>query len=112
MPGFIATILNPAMCIHGGQGKPMPPVCRVQVLMQPVVTASHTYLIAGCGLTGTGSPFCASAKVLVGALRVKVQMAPGLPPTPVAVAPGKGECIPTLNPLILPPAGQPRVFAQ
>jgi hypothetical protein len=109
MPGFVATVANQVMCSHGGQGKPIPPVSRVYINMQPVITLGHTYVIAACGLTGSPNPPCANGRFTVGATRV-MAMAPGSI-FPVLVVPGTGLCVPTGQPLIAAPMGQARVFA-
>jgi hypothetical protein len=110
MPGFIATPANTVMCSHGGQGKATPIPVRVFVMGMPVVPLSAVYTIAGCGLAASGSsPPCATGKFLTGTTRVLVSAAGA--PTPVVVVPNTGQCVPTGQPLVAPPAGQSRVFA-
>jgi len=67
------------------------------------VTLSSPYAIAGCALTGTGSPPCATGQWLVGATRV---LAGGVP---VASMTGSSTCVPTGTPLV-PVNAQPRVL--
>jgi hypothetical protein len=70
---------------------------------QPVVTLSSPYVIAGCALTGTGAPPCATGQWLVGATRV---LAGGVP---VASMTGSSTCVPTGTPM-MPTTAQTRVL--
>lgn len=109
MPGFVATLTNQMLCSHGGQAKPTPMPARVYVMGVPVVTLSHMYAVAGCGLSGSGSPPCATGVYTTSAARVMASIGAGL--SPLAIIPGMGTCQPTGQPLIAVPAGQQRVIA-
>ena len=76
MPGFMLHIGATVMCMHGGQAQPTVPFPRVTVSGQPVVTQPNPYVVAGCALTGTPAPPCATAQWITGATRVQ---AGGLP---------------------------------
>lgn len=91
------------MCSHAGQTMPVAPFPRVLLSGQPAVTLSSPYAIAGCALTGTGSPPCATGQWLVGATRV---LAGGVP---IASMTGSSTCVPTGTPLV-PVNAQPRVL--
>jgi len=77
------------MCMHAGTAVPTMPFPRVSVSGQPVVQTNTPYVIAGCSLSTSSGPFCASGQWLVGATRVLVG---GLP---VAIAGGTAACIAT-----------------
>jgi hypothetical protein len=91
------------MCSHAGQATPVAPFPRVLLSGQPAVTLSSPYVIAGCALTGTPNPPCATGQWLVGATRV---LAGG---APVASMTGSSTCIPTGTPLV-PVSAQTRVL--
>jgi len=93
-----------AQCAHAGQATPTSPFPRVTVSGNPVVTLATTYAVAGCALTGTPTPPCATAQWVVGAARV---LAGG---SPVALPSGTSLCTPTGTPLTATP-GQTRVTA-
>lgn len=109
MPGFVATVINQVMCSHGGQAKPLPMPARVFVMGMPVVTLSHVYAVAGCGLSASGTPPCVTGFFPSGAVRVMASIGAGL--SPLVVIPGTGICQPTAQPMIPVPAGQQRVMA-
>jgi hypothetical protein len=73
---------------------PVAPFPRVLLSGQPAVTLSSPYAIAGCALTGTPNPPCATGQWLVGATRV---LAGGVP---VASMTGSSTCVPTGTPLV------------
>jgi hypothetical protein len=104
MPAPILHLGATILCAHGGQANATTPFPRVMLGGQPVVTLNTLYVIAGCGLSSSGSPFCATAQWVVGATRV---MAGG---SPVATATGKAVCTPTGGPL-MPVLQQARVLA-
>jgi hypothetical protein len=91
------------MCSHAGQATPVAPFPRVLLSGQPAVTLSSPYVIAGCALTGTPNPPCATGQWLVGATRV---LAGG---APVASMTGSSTCVPTGTPLV-PVSAQTRVL--
>jgi hypothetical protein len=104
MPAPILHLNATVLCGHGGQAMVTSPFPRVTVGGQPIVTLSSVYAVAGCGLSGTGSPPCATAQFMVGATRVSAGGAP------VATASGSATCVPTGSPL-MPVVQQMRVLA-
>jgi hypothetical protein len=92
------------MCAHAGQATAVSPFPRVTVSGQPVVTLTTQYVVAGCALTGTGTPPCVTGQWVVGAVRVT---AGGVP---VAIQTGSSITTPTGSPM-LPLVVQPRVVA-
>ncbi|MBB4842914.1 hypothetical protein HNP55_001429 [Paucibacter oligotrophus] len=104
MPAPILHLGATVLCSHAGQAQPLAPFPRVLVSGQPVVTLASPYAIAGCALTGSPNPPCATGQWLTGALRV---LAGG---TPVATQAGSSTCIPTGTPM-LPLVAQVRVLA-
>lgn len=92
------------LCMHAGQAQPLAPNPRVLVGGQPVVTQTSPYAVAGCALTGTPNPPCATAQWVSGAVRV---LAGG---APVLVQSGQAVCVPTGTGL-LPVVVQVRVNA-
>jgi hypothetical protein len=104
MPAPILHLGATVLCLHAGQATPLAPFPRVTVSGQPVVTLTSPYAIAACGLTGTGSPPCATAQWVQGATRV---LAGG---APVLVMTGQAVCVPTGTGL-LPVMAQTRAFA-
>lgn len=93
MPGPIVHLGAAVLCAHGGVATPTAPVPRVLVSGQPVVTLATPYVVAGCGLSATGTP-CATGQWLVGATRV---LALGVP---VAVQAGSSLTAPTGTPMV------------
>src|SRR3954453_14163927 len=104
MPAPILHLGATVLCSHAGQAMPVAPFPRVLLSGQPVVTLTSPYAIAGCALSGSGSPPCATAQWVVGALRV---MAGG---APVLTMTGTSVCVPTGTPL-MPVVAQTRVLA-
>lgn len=104
MPGPILHVGAAVLCAHGGQAQPTAPFPRVMVSGQPIVTLSAPYVIAACGLTGTGAPPCATAQWVVGSTRV---LAGGMP---LVIATGTAVCVPTGTGLI-PVGFQTRALA-
>lgn len=104
MPAPILHFGATVLCSHAGQAMPVAPFPRVLLSGQPVVTLTSPYAIAGCALSGSGSPPCATAQWVVGALRV---MAGG---APVLTMAGQSVCVPTGTPL-MPVVAQTRVLA-
>jgi len=93
MPGLAVQMGATVICAHGGQATPTTPAPRVQFTNQPAVTMTAQWVVAGCGLTGTGPPPCATAQFLVGATRVTTGGAP------LVIQSGTSTCIPTGTPL-------------
>jgi hypothetical protein len=104
MPGFLLDITSTVMCAHGGQAQPTTPNPRLKIAGNAIVTQSTAYTVAGCGLTGTGPPPCATAQWLMGATRVKSMG------QPVLLQDSQSTCVPTGTPLTVG-AAQPRVKA-
>ena len=113
MPGFIVTMLNVAMCSHGGKATPIPPAGRVMIMGVGALSCSHVYAIAGCtypAMTLGAQPPCVTANFTPAQASLRVKTT-GL--IPIAIVPPNGPlpCLPTGLPLILVPAGQARVRA-
>jgi hypothetical protein len=95
MPGPLLHLGASLLCAHGGMAQPTSSSPRVLVSGQPVVTLGTSYVVAGCGLSGSGGPFCTSAQFVVGATRVLSGGRPVLLTTSTSV------CIPTGTPLLV-----------
>ncbi len=93
MPGFAVHVGATVLCAHAGQAQPTAPFPRVLVSGMPVVTQTCTYAIAGCALTGTPNPPCATAQFVVAATRVFAGGAP------LIIQGGVAVCVPTGTPL-------------
>jgi hypothetical protein len=95
MPGFLLHQGATVICAHTppGQAQPTVPNLRVKVSNQPIVTQTTPYVIAGCGLAGTGTPPCATAQWLTAATRVKAGQ------IPVLLEDSQSICAPTLTAL-------------
>ncbi len=104
MPAPVLHLGATVMCAHAGQATPTNPVPRVLVSGQPVVTLVTQYVVAGCGLTGSGAPPCLTGQWVVGAVRV---LAAG---APLATMAGASVTTPTGTPM-LPVVSQLRVLA-
>jgi hypothetical protein len=104
MPGPVLHLGATVMCAHAGTALATTPFPRVSVSGQPVVTLTTQYAIAGCALTGTGTPPCVTGQWVVGAVRV---LAGG---APVAIQTGTSITTPTGTPM-LPLVVQPRAVA-
>lgn len=104
MPAPILHLGATVLCTHAGQAMPVAPFPRVLLSGQPAVTLSTPYAVAGCALTGSPNPPCATAQWIIGATRV---LAGG---TPVVTMVGQSVCVPTGTPLMAVVA-QTRVLA-
>ena len=104
MPAPILHLGATVLCTHAGQAMPVAPFPRVLLSGQPAVTLTSPYAVAGCALTGTPNPPCATAQWIAGAVRV---MAGG---APVVTTAGQSVCMPTGTPL-MPVIAQTRVLA-
>jgi hypothetical protein len=94
MPGFLLDVSAMVFCAHApGAAQPSPPNPRVTVSGNPIVTQSAVYVIAGCALTGTPNPPCATGQFTSGATRVKSLG------QPVLLADSPSVCTPTGTPL-------------
>jgi hypothetical protein len=94
MPGFLLDVTSLVFCAHPpGKAQPAPPNPRVMVSGNPIVTQSALYTVAGCALTGTGSPPCATGQFVAGATRVQSMG------QPVLLQDSQSTCTPTGTPL-------------
>ncbi|HOE45820.1 hypothetical protein [Methanothrix soehngenii] len=89
MPGYLLHVGATVMCMHAGQAQPTVTNPRVKVSGQPIVTQAASYMVAGCGLTGTPNPPCATAQWIVAATRV---LSGGVP---VLLQDSQAICTPT-----------------
>lgn len=84
------------MCSHApGQAQPTAPNPRVKVSNQPIVTQTTQYIVAGCALTGTPNPPCATAQWMSAASRVRAGN------IPVLLQDSQAICAPTGTPLFV-----------
>jgi hypothetical protein len=94
MPGYLLHLGATILCAHPpGQAQPAASVARVKVMGQPVVVQTTQYAVAGCALTGTPNPPCATAQLMSGATRIKALGAP------VLLQDSQSLCTPTSTPL-------------
>ena len=93
MPGYLLDMSATLMCAHGGKAQASVPNPRVKLGGQASVTQTASYLVTGCGLTGTPNPPCASAQWVVSALRIKSGG------QAVLLQDSKSQCVPTGTPL-------------
>ena len=89
MPGFIRHAGATVICFHAGQAQPTAVNPRVLVGGQPTVTLSAPYVIAGCGLTGSPNPPCATAQFVSSATRL---LSGGVP---LLLQDSQATCVPT-----------------
>ena len=102
MPGFVLHFGATVQCAHLGTALPTVVQPRVLLSGQPAATLSSPYVIAGCALTGSPNPPCATAQFTVGATRV---FSLG---QPLLLVDSVSTCVPTAT-LLLPLAAQTRV---
>lgn len=95
MPGFVVHAGATVLCMHAGQAQPTAPFPRVLVSGQPVATQVAPYVIAGCALTGTPNPPCATAQWVRAATRVFAGGAP------LVLQDSQAVCVPTGTGLIV-----------
>jgi hypothetical protein len=104
--GYLLDISSTVTCAHPpGRAQPVAPNARVKVGGKPTVVLSTGYAIAGCALTGTPNPPCATGQWITGAKRVTSIG------QPLLVHDGQSVCAPTGTPLSVK-ATQIRVTAQ
>jgi hypothetical protein len=97
MPGFLLHLGATVMCSHPpGQAQPTAPNPRVRVSNQPIVTQTTQYVIAGCALTGTPNPPCATAQWVSAATRVRAGNIPVLLQDSQAICPPTGTPLNTV----------------
>lgn len=104
MPGPVVTMASTVMCAHAGTATATTPAARVLVGGVPAVTIAAAYVVAGCGLTGSGAPPCVSGQWMVGAVRTTTTG------QPLALQSGSSLTTPTGTPM-MPMVVQPRVLA-
>ncbi|WOJ90437.1 hypothetical protein RZS28_03840 [Methylocapsa polymorpha] len=92
-PGYLLDATSQLLCAHGGKAQPAAPAARVRVSGQPVVIQSTAYAVAGCALTGTPNPPCATAQFVSAATRVTSMN------QPVLLQDSQSQCAPTGTPL-------------
>ena len=96
MPGFLLHLGATVLCAHPpGQATPVVTNPRVKVGGQPIVTQSSQYAIAGCALTPTSTPPCATASWITAATRVRASS------VPVLLQDSQSICAPTGTPLTI-----------
>jgi hypothetical protein len=95
MPGFLLHVGATVICAHAGQAMPATPNPRVTVAGQPTVTMAAVYTIAGCALTGTPNPPCATATFLTSATRLTSGG------QPLLLQDSRSTCVPTGTPLTI-----------
>ncbi len=95
MAGYLLDVTSTLICAHAGQAQPAPPAPRVQLGGNPVVTQSAIYTVAGCALTGSPNPPCATAQFVTAATRVMSQG------QPVLLQDSQSVCTPTGTPLTI-----------
>ena len=86
----IVTSATTVMCGHAGNATHIPTQMRVRIAGSPAALASDQHVVAGCSLTGSGSPFCTTLRWTVPAMRVRVGGQPVALHTsmPMGVGPG------------------------
>ncbi|AHY53304.1 hypothetical protein [Bradyrhizobium japonicum] len=104
MPAPVLHLGATVLCSHAGQATPVAPFPRVMLSGQPAVNLTSPYAIAACALTGTPTPPCVTAQMVMGAVRVMIGGAPA------ATMMGQSVCTPTGTPM-LPVVAQTRVLA-
>lgn len=102
MPGPVLHLGATVLCSHAGQATPVTPNPRVTLSGQPVVTMASPWVVAGCGLSGSGTPPCVTGQFVTAAARVTVLG------QPVLLLDSQGIAAPTGQPLT-PIAAGPRV---
>lgn len=94
MPGFLLHLGAQVICAHPpGQATPVVTNPRVKVSGQAIVVQSSQYAVAGCALTGSPNPPCATASWITAATRIR---AGGVP---VLLQDSQSACAPTGTPL-------------
>jgi len=96
MPGFLLHQGAIVTCSHPpGQAQPTVASLRVKVSSQAIVTQPTPYAVAGCALTGSPNPPCATASWVTGAIRVSSLK------SPVLLLDSRSICAPTGTPLVV-----------
>jgi hypothetical protein len=103
--GYLLDVTSTVICAHAGQAQATAPNPRVMVSNQPTVLLTTVYAVAGCALTGTGAPPCATAQWLTGSTRLTSNG------QPLLMMDSQSTCVPSGTPLTVVMA-QVRVQAQ
>jgi hypothetical protein len=94
VPGYLLHQGATILCSHPpGQATPAAVNSRVKVSGQSIVVQTAQYSIAGCALSTTTTPPCATAQWITGAARVRAGGAP------VLLQDSQSICVPTGSPL-------------
>jgi len=93
MPGTVLHLGATVMCSHLGAATPASSSPRVFVSAMPVLTIADAFSIAGCALSSSSGPFCASGQFISGAARAS---AGGVP---LAISTGASTCVATGSPM-------------
>ena len=96
MPGFLVHANAVIGCSHPpGKGTPTVVNPRVLVMGQPVITQPGPVVVAGCALSTTSTPPCATGQWTTAATRVFVNL------QPVVLTDSTSTCVPTGTPLLI-----------
>lgn len=90
----VITSQTTVMCGHAGSATHIPTQARVQVSGSPAAVVSDQHAVAGCSLTGSGTPPCVVLAWTVPAMRVTVGGQPVLVQTSIPIATGPGIVMP------------------
>ncbi len=71
MPGYLIDVTSTITCAHLGQAQPGALNPRVKACGQATVVQSTPYAVAGCALTGSPNPPCATAQWTSAATRLQ-----------------------------------------
>jgi hypothetical protein len=94
MTGYLLDVSSTVFCAHTpGKAQPAAPNPRVKAGGNAIVTQPTAYTVAGCALTGTSAPPCATAQWSTGATRVNSMG------QPVLLQDSQSICAPTGTPL-------------
>jgi hypothetical protein len=93
MSGKLVTATDLVQCTHAGAAMPLQPNSRVLVGGAPTVLQTTQYTVAGCALSGSSGPFCATGTWLSGTARVTSNG------QPLVIDTGQSTCVATGQPL-------------
>lgn len=69
--GQFLTVSSVIMCPHGGTVSVISTNTRAQAVGGYILRPSDVFTVAGCGLSSSGGPFCATVQWIVAGLRGK-----------------------------------------
>lgn len=95
MPGYLVHLGATVTCLHSGIAQPVLVNPRVKVSGQPIALQTSSYAIAGCSLSTSGTPFCATAQWVKASARVKSNG------VPVLLQDSQAVCLPTGTGLLI-----------